>query len=154
MGNFEATNHVFNITDEKSSVFSKFCYWSGPEKFEKVIEAIQLMCYNDSELHVTEVKKMGLTIVTDFSMSDPDTFKNEIIEELKNVKYNDLDYMVYRLELTYDEVLTILDTSYFALKTTSYTLSPGKHKISEPNLMLKSVLPSEVKIKIQLMTLD
>ena len=33
-----------------------------------------------------------------------DTQKNDILEELKNVKYNDLEDMVYRFPLTNDEI--------------------------------------------------
>ena len=33
--------------------------------------------------------------------------KNEILEVLKNVKYNDLKDLVYRMQLTYDEIIDI-----------------------------------------------
>ena len=42
-------------------------------------------------------------------MSDFGTQKNEILEELKNVKYNDLDDLVYRFQLTYNEIKDIKD---------------------------------------------
>ena len=35
--------------------------------------------------------------------------KNEILEELKIVKYNDLKELVYRRRLSYDEIMDILD---------------------------------------------
>ena len=35
--------------------------------------------------------------------------KNEIIKELKNAKYNDLEDLVYRMRLSYDEIMDILD---------------------------------------------
>ena len=35
--------------------------------------------------------------------------KNEILDELRNVKYNDLEDLVYRMHLTYDEIIDILD---------------------------------------------
>ena len=31
--------------------------------------------------------------------------ENELIEELKRIKYNDLENMVYRMEITYDEIV-------------------------------------------------
>ena len=43
-------------------------------------------------------------------LSDLDEIKEEIIEELKNAEYNDLEDMVFRMELTYPEVAEILDT--------------------------------------------
>ena len=38
--------------------------------------------------------------------------KNEILEELKYVKYNDLKDLVYRMRLSYDEIMDILDLKY------------------------------------------
>ena len=35
--------------------------------------------------------------------------KKEILEELKNVKYNDLEDLVYRMQLTFDEIKDILE---------------------------------------------
>ena len=37
-----------------------------------------------------------------FKLSDFDTQKNEIVEDLKNIKFNDLENLVYRMQLTYD----------------------------------------------------
>ena len=31
--------------------------------------------------------------------------KNEILEELRNVKYNDIIGLVYRMQLTFDEII-------------------------------------------------
>ena len=54
--------------------------------------------------------------------------------------------MVYRLQLTYDEIIDILDVKYIAGSTIGYTLLPGVYEISDINLMLKSLFPGEVKI--------
>ena len=35
--------------------------------------------------------------------------KNQILEELGNAKYNDLEDLVYRMQLTYDEIIDVLD---------------------------------------------
>ena len=40
----------------------------------------------------------------EYKLSGFDTFKEEILEELKNAKYNDLEDIVYRFQLTYDEI--------------------------------------------------
>ena len=40
-----------------------------------------------------------------------------ILEDLKNAKYNDLDDMVYRMQLTYDEIIGTLDIKHIAGST-------------------------------------
>ena len=77
-----------------------------------------------------------------------DHFKSEILAELKRVKYEDLEDMVYRMELTYDEIVDILDIKYIPGSTIGYTLPPGLYEISDINLMLKSLVPNGVKVKI------
>ena len=42
--------------------------------------------------------------------------KNEILEEFKNVKYNELKDLVYRMRLSYDEIIDILDLKFFSTK--------------------------------------
>ena len=39
----------------------------------------------------------------------PRCSEKEILEELKNIKYNDLEDLVYRRQLTYEEIIFILD---------------------------------------------
>ena len=56
--------------------------------------------------------------VNDYKLSDFDTKKIEIIEELKNIKYNDLEDLVYRMQLNYDEIIDILDFKYIPTKRT------------------------------------
>ena len=56
--------------------------------------------------------------------------------------------MVYRMELTYDEIVVILETKYIAASTIGYTLPQAKYEISDINLMLKSLLPDQVKVNI------
>ena len=58
------------------------------------------------------------------------------------------------MELTYDEIVDILDWKYVAGSTTGYTLPRGIYKITDFNLMLKSLLPKEVKINITIVVLD
>ena len=54
--------------------------------------------------------------------------------------------MVYRSELTYDEIIDILDLSNIPILTMGYTLPPDTHEIFDINLMLKSLLPNDVKV--------
>ena len=56
--------------------------------------------------------------------------------------------MVYRLQLTYDEIIGKLDVKIIAGLTIGYTLSPGVYKINDINLMLKSLQPGKVKVNI------
>ena len=56
--------------------------------------------------------------------------------------------MVYRMELTYDEIVEILDVKNIARSTTGYTMPPGVYEIADINSMMKSLLPNKVKAKI------
>ena len=76
------------------------------------------------------------------------TFKNANLKDLKETKYKDLEGMVYRLQLTYDEIIDILDKKYNAGSTNGYTLSTGLFKISDINLLSKCLVADEKKFKI------
>ena len=54
--------------------------------------------------------------------------------------------MVYRLQLTYNEIMDIFDVKYIAGPTSGYTLPPGVYEISDNNFMLKSFLPGKIKV--------
>ena len=53
----------------------------------------------------------------DSCLADRDTFQIEIITQSKNAKYNDLKYLVFRMELTYHEIAEVLDSKYICAKT-------------------------------------
>ena len=62
-------------------------------------------------MHVKEVKKRGKQLKVgdkEHNLSDLDTRKAEITEELKRVEYKHLEDMVYRMELTSNKVVDIL----------------------------------------------
>ena len=42
--------------------------------------------------------------------------KNEIQKKLKITKYNNLEVLVYRMQLTYDEIIDISDLKYIPTK--------------------------------------
>ena len=63
-----------------------------------------------------EIEEINKINSKDFSSLDFDTSNKEILEDLKNVKYNDLEDMVYRMQLTYDEVIGVLDLNIFPQK--------------------------------------
>ena len=65
---------------------------------------------------------------------------------LKRVKYKGLEDLVYRMQLTYDEIVDFLNIKYIAGSIIGYTLVLGVYEISDNNLMLKSLLLSKVKV--------
>ena len=56
--------------------------------------------------------------------------------------------MVYRYQLTYNEIIDVLNLKYIATTTIGYTLVPGMYEIIDIDFMLKSLLPKEVKVNI------
>ena len=103
------------------------------------------------ELHVEKVRERGKKIKigdNEYQLSDFDNQKNEILEELKNAKYNDLEDLVYRMRLSYDEIIDILDLKYIPTKRTGYSLNPGIYEIIDLNNSLKFILPVNVKINV------
>ena len=85
---------------------------------------------------------------TEYKLSNPGTRKDEIIEELKKVEDNDLEDMVFRMESTYSEIEKTLDMKHIDTSTIGHSLPPGINEISDNNLMLKFLLPDEVKVNI------
>ena len=74
--------------------------------------------------------------------------KNEIVEELKNVKYNDIEDMVYRMQLTNDEIIDILDLKYIPSKRSGHQLNPSVYEVINLNKTLRSLLPDTVEVNI------
>ena len=103
-------------------------------------------------MHVKEVEKSGTRIKTGENgfrnLSDLDTHRDSISEELKSVKWKDLNDMVYRLELSYHENIDVLDVKCIAGSTKGYTLAPGVYRITDISLFLKTLLPKEVKVSV------
>ena len=101
---FESTNSVFNITNENNSFSIIIPGLYETESAQKTIDELnnflELRSQNGIELHVEQVRKKGLFLINDYSLSSLGMFKDEILEELKNVKYNDLEDLVYRFKLT------------------------------------------------------
>ena len=62
--------------------------------------------------------------------------------------YRHLEDMVYRLQLTYDEIVDLLDFKYIPTSTKEDTLLPGIYQVTDINFILKSFLPKEVKVNI------
>ena len=56
--------------------------------------------------------------------------------------------MVYRYQLTYNEIINIIDVKYIPTSTTNKTLSPCMYEIIYINFIIKSWLPKVVKLNI------
>ena len=100
---------VFNITNENNSFSIIIPGHYQNKSDEKTIDELnKLLELRSLELHVNEVRKRGNTIKigdNEYKLSDFDTKKVEILEELKNVKYIDLEDLVFRMQLTYNEII-------------------------------------------------
>ena len=149
---FECTNSVFNITNE-NNLFSiiipgHYKTESAQKTIDELNNLLELRSQNGIELHVEQVRKKGLILINDYSLSSLGMFKDEILEELKNVKYNDLEDLVYRFKLTYDEIMDILDLKYIPTKRTGYSIEPNIYNVVDLNNTLKNILPDNVKINI------
>ena len=54
--------------------------------------------------------------------------------------------MVYRFQLTYDEILGILGLKYIPSKRIVYSLQPGVYEIADLSKILKRILRDNVKV--------
>ena len=152
VSSFERTNSVFNITDDNNS-FSIIipAHWETEFAENTIDELNKLLELRSLELHVNEVRKRGNIIKigdNEYKLSDFDNQKCEIIEELKKAEYNDLEDLVYRMRLNYDEIIDVLDLKYIPTKRTGYSLNPGIYEIVDLNNTLKHILPDNVKVNI------
>ena len=88
----ERTNSVFNINNENNSFSIIIPGHYQTELAEKIIKDLnKLIELRSLELHVEEVRKRGDKIKigdNEYKLSDFDTQKIKILEELRNVKYN------------------------------------------------------------------
>ena len=152
VSSFECTISVVNITNENNSFSIIIPGHYQNESHEKAIDNLnKLLELKSLELHVEEVKKRGKKIKigdVEYQLSDFDNQKYEIIEALKNIKYYDLEDLVYRMRLTYDEFMDILDLNYIPTKGTGYSLNPGIYEVDGLNNTLKHILPDNVKVNI------
>ena len=71
-----------------------------------------------------------------------------MLQELKNAKKNDLEDLVCRVRLSYDEIMDILDLNYIPTKRIGYSLNPGIYEVVDSNNTLKHILPNNVKVNI------
>ena len=152
VSSFECTNSVFNITDENNS-FSIVIpgHWET-EFAEKIIDEVnRLLDLRSLDLHVNEVRRRGNIIKIEdkeYKLSDFDNQKYEVLEELKKVIYNDLGDLIFRMQLTYEEIMDVLDLKYISTKRIGCSLNPGIYEIVDLNNTLKHILPDNVKVNV------
>ena len=149
VSSFECTNSVFNITDDHNS-FSIIIpgHWETEFVEKNIDEVNRLLELKSLELHVNEVRKRGNITKTgdkEYKLSDFDNQKCEILEELKKTEYNDLGDLVYRMQLTYDEITDVLHLKYISTKRIVYSLNSGIYEVADLNNTLKHILPDNVK---------
>ena len=151
---FDCTNYVFHITEENNSFSIIIPGHYESESAENTIDKHNKLLELESlELHVAEVKKRGTKLKIgdyEYKLSDFDTQKNELLEEIKNAKYNDLEDLVYRMQLTYIEIIDISDFKYVPTKRTRYSLNPGIYEVVDLNNTLKHILPDNVKVTVSI----
>ena len=152
MSSFESTNSVFNITNENNSFSIIIPGHYQTKSAEKTIDELKkLLELSSLELHVKEVRKRGNKIEirdSEYKLSEFDTQKNEILEKFKNVKYNDLEDLVYRMQLTFDEIIDVFDLKHIPTKRKGYSLNPGIYEVVDLNNTFKYILPDNVKMSI------
>ena len=152
VSSFECTNSVFNITNENNSFSIIIPGHYKTEFAETVINDLnELYELKSLELHVETVRQRGNIIKIgdkEYKLSDLDNQKNEILEELRKVKYNDLGDLIYRMQLTYNEIIDILDLEYIHTKRVGYSIEPNIYNVVDLKNILKKILPDNVKINV------
>ena len=62
--------------------------------------------------------------------------------------YNDIEDLVYRFQIIYDELIDILHLKYIPTKRTGFYLNPGKIEITDINKTLGHILPDNLIVPI------
>ena len=119
--NFEVTNSIFKITNDNNTFsISTPGHWFSRRRagtINQLQKLLKLRSGNDNKLHVEEVRQMRNQIKigeNNYKLYDLDSFRNELFQEMKDVECNNREDMVFRMELTYDEVAEVLDTKHIA----------------------------------------
>ena len=148
----ECANSVFNTTNKNNSFSIIILGHYKTEFAEKVINDLnEFYELKSLELHVEAVRQRGSVIKIadkEYKLSDLDNQKNEILEELRNVKYNDLRDSIYRMQLTYNEIIDLLDLEYIPTKRIGFSLNPNIYNVVDINNSFKYILPDNVKINV------
>ena len=52
------------------------------------------------------------------------------------------------MQLTYDEIIDLIDLKYIAKKRTGYSLTPSIYEVVDLNITLRHILPNNVKVSV------
>ena len=141
----ECTNSAFNITNENKSLSITIPGHWRTESGEKTIDELNnLLELRSLQLHVKEVRKRRNQMKmrdNEYKLSDFDTEKNQILENFKFVKYNVLEDLDYRFQITYDEIIDILDLKFIPKKRIGYSLNLGICEVVDLSNTLRYILP-------------
>ena len=74
--------------------------------------------------------------------------KMNYLEKKGKVYHKDLDDMVFRMGVTNDKIVEILDINHIAVSTKRYSLPPSIYEISDLNLKLTSLVSNELRVDI------
>ena len=136
VSSFETTNYVFHLAAENNSFSISIPGHRKSKSAEKTIDELNklltLTSENYSELRVGEVRKIGQQRKIgdkEYKLYDLGFHKNEINEELKNVRFNDFEDLVFRMLLTNNEVANLLDMKYIDAKSTVYIFPTGVYEV-------------------------
>ena len=154
---FKTTKSVSKETDESTSfsisITGPWQTKSDEKTIDELNNLLELKSQNCFELHVKEVKKRGNQMEIgdiEYKLSDSDAQKNEILEGIKNAKYNYLDDLVYRFQLRYDEIMDIIDLKHIPTKKAGSSLNPSINKVVDSNKTIKHILPDNVRVCIRI----
>ena len=151
---FDCRNSVFNISDENNSFSITIPgHWQNNFEEEIVNTLNGALEVKSLESHVAAVRHRGNKIKigdNEYKLSDFDTQKDEILKELKKVRYGNVQDLVHRMQLTYDELIDILDLKYISTKRVGFSLNPNIYNVDDLNNTLKNILPDNVKINISI----
>ena len=135
----EVYSSVFNVT-EHNNIFTIYTpgYWQDPDTTEELEELIEQRKSNEFELHVNEVNKRRLEIkvgLTSYQLSDLKDLskRNEFFKALKVMKFNDLDDMVFTMNITYNEIECLIDEKSFAAEVKSFSFPHGINEVRKIN---------------------
>ena len=155
---FESTNSVFHLANENNSISITIPGHWNSNSAEKTIDdlknLLEFRSQNDFQLHIEPVRKRGIIFKKDYFLSSFDTFKREILEKLKISNHNYPEDMVCRMNLTYDEIMDLLDIKFFPSKRAGYTLPHRIYEVRDNNSVLGYILPNDVKVSSLLMISD
>ena len=100
---------------------------------------LYLRAQNDIELHVEALEKRRTRTEIEnsgYNLAGFDHFKSEINAELERIEYKDIEDMVHRIELSFDEIVGILDIKFIDGSFFGYVFAPKIYEITDKNSMI------------------